>query len=47
MKRILIAAVALVLLAGCVSNTNLAGKASGTAFVYKPNAPAGGGQKLP
>ncbi|MGZ8474273.1 MAG: hypothetical protein ACXWWY_12360 [Candidatus Deferrimicrobiaceae bacterium] len=47
MKRILIAAASLVLLTGCVSNTNLAGKASGTAFVYKPNAPAGGGQKLP
>ncbi|MDA8121315.1 MAG: hypothetical protein M0Z38_01965 [Deltaproteobacteria bacterium] len=47
MKRLLIAAAALALLAGCVSNRNLAGKASGTTFVYKPNAPAGGGQKLP
>jgi len=46
-KKVLIAAVALALLAGCVSNTNLAGKASGATFVYKPNAPAAGGPKLP
>ncbi|MDD5763432.1 MAG: hypothetical protein PHP88_13135, partial [bacterium] len=44
---ILFLAVSLVLLAGCVSNRNLAGKASGTTFVYKPNAPAEGVQKLP
>ena len=47
MKKLLVAAVALVLIAGCVSNRNLAGKASGTTFVYKPNAPASGVQKLP
>jgi len=47
MKRVLIAAASLVLLAGCVSNRNLDGKASDTTFVYKPNAPAEGGQKLP
>lgn len=34
-------------MAGCVSNRNLAGNASGMTFVYKPNAPAAGGQKLP
>jgi hypothetical protein len=42
-----VAAVALVLLAGCVSNRNLSGNASGTTFVYKTNAPSEGGQKLP
>ena len=47
MKRILIAAVSLVILAGCVSTRNLDGKASATTFVYKPNEPAEGGQKLP
>jgi len=47
MNRFLIAAVGLALLAGCVSNGNLAGKASGTTFAYKPNAHAEGGQKLP
>ncbi len=47
MKRILVAAVALVLLAGCVSSKNLAGKASGTTFVYQPNVPVVGGPKLP
>ena len=47
MKRLLVAAVALVLLAGCVSNKNLAGKASGTTFVYQPNVPVVGGPKLP
>ncbi len=47
MKSLLVAAAALVLLAGCVSNKNLAGKASGTTFVYRPNVPVVGGPKLP
>ena len=47
MKRILVAAAALVLLAGCVSNKNLAGDASGMTFVYQPNVPVVGGPKLP
>ena len=47
MKRILVAAVALVLLAGCVSNKNLAGEGSGMTFVYQPNVPVVGGPKLP
>src|SRR5512140_1499077 len=47
MKRILIAAVSLVILAGCVSTRNLDGKAPGTTFVYKPNSAASGGPKLP
>ncbi len=47
MKKVLVAVAALVLIAGCVSNGNLAGKASGTTFVYEPNAPAAGVQKLP
>jgi len=38
MKRPLIAALVLVLMAGCSVNST---------FVYKPNAPAAGGQKLP
>ena len=47
MKRFLIAAIGLVLLAGCVSNKNLPAKASGTTFVYEPNARAAVGPKLP
>lgn len=47
MKTLLVAAVVLMSMAGCVSNRNMDGKASGTTFVYKPNAPAEGGQKLP
>jgi hypothetical protein len=47
MKRVLIAAVSLVILAGCVSTRNLDGKTSDTTFVYKPNAAASGGPKLP
>ncbi|MGZ5385729.1 MAG: hypothetical protein ACXWH0_17345, partial [Acidimicrobiia bacterium] len=38
MKRVLIAAMVLVLTAGCAVNST---------FVYKPGAPAAGGPKLP
>jgi len=47
MWRFIFAAAALVLLAGCVSNKNLVAKASGTYFVYEPNARAAVGPKLP
>lgn len=47
MKRLLVAGVALVFMAGCVSNANVVGKASFMTFVYKPNAPVVGGPKLP
>jgi len=47
MKRALIATMVLALSAGCVSNRNLDGNASGITFAYKPNAPVAGGRKLP
>ncbi len=47
MNRFLITAVGLALLAGCVSNKNLPAKASGTTFVYEPNARAAVGPKVP
>ena len=47
MKRRLVVAVLLVSMTGCASNTNIAGNARDTMFVYKPGPPAADGPKLP
>ena len=47
MKYVLLASVALLVMTGCASNVNLAGKAYDTAFAYKPAEPVADGPKIP
>jgi len=47
MKYLLLAVAALITMTGCAVNPNISDKTSGTAFVYKPGEPVGGGPKFP
>jgi hypothetical protein len=47
MKGVLIAGMVLLFAAGCVSNANIKGNATGTMFVYKPGPAVEGGPKVP